>query len=318
MLPIKDRIMKFLSLLMLLILITSCNEITKNDIQGTWIQFSNEYTPRIQEFHFVGDEVEIISDFSLKDSGVYKLEDNTMQILLDRDSIIIKSKIKINEDTLFVFDSLKYVKNEIFSTKVDQYNLVGIPTNRLLSKENKYYFDDIHYYKSKGIPQIRYADKVISKEDIPLCVGVHHRQPDIMIVIGDGISVKDLKEIYYYLVLMRYSRIYLATKREGFDTHIFEDKIEIWWDDLQNHLADFKYPSPPPPEDNRSKVEYLKSGAKEMLIKTRQDFYKLDQLNTQEKYLISIDSNITMDDYLSLKSIIQNNYLSFNIVTEIL
>ena len=126
-----------------------------------------------------------------------------------------------------------------------------------------------------------------------------------MIFIGEGINLKDLQRIYFRLASIRQLRIWLGTKKEGFsDTHILNDKIEIWWDDLENHLANSKIRQPlppPPPIEFTSKEDYLKNGGKEVLILDRKDFQKIDELTETERYVISINLNLPIEDYFELK-----------------
>ena len=117
-------------------------------------------------------------------------------------------------------------------------------------------------------------------------------------------------------------RIWLGTKREGIsDTHIFKDKVEIWWDDLENHLANSKIPQPPPPPpsiDFTSKKEYLKNGGKEVEITNKNDLRKIELLAETERYVVSISSDLSIEDYFKLKEmILKKKKTNKEIITEI-
>ena len=313
-----------LILIISILLFASCKEITKDDIKGNWIVFPNGYDePIYWEINFKEDKVELIDDNLFKELGRYQVENGKIKIELDRDDLIIETKIKnLEVDTFLVFDSLTYHRNrEITNSNFEEYKLIGIPTNRFLSKE-KGLFHLIHFYKSNEEIQIRCGDKKATFEDLPLFLEGGHSKPKVLIFIGEGINLKDLQRIYFRLASIRQLRIWLGTKREGFsDTHILNDKIEIWWADLENHLANSKIRQPlppPPPIEFTSKEDYLKNGGKEVKILDRKDFQKIDKFTEKERYVVSINLNLPIEDYFELKKrLIEKRKLNKQIITEI-
>lgn len=313
-----------LILIISILFFASCKEITKDDIKGNWKVVPRGYDELIYwEINFKEDKAELIDDNLFKELGEYQVENGKIKIKLDRDDLIIETEIKrLDVDTLLVFDSLMYHRNRaIPNSKFEEYKLIGIPTNRLLSKE-KDLFHIIHFYKSNEEIQIRCGDTKTTFEDLPLFLEGGHFKPKVLIFIGEGINLKDLKRIYFRLASIHQLRIWLGTKREGIsDTHIINDKIEIWWDDLENHLANSKIrqPSlPPPPMEFTSKENYLKNGGKEIKISNKNDLLKIDELTEIERYVISINSNLSIEDYLEVKERLnEKRKLNRQIITEI-
>jgi hypothetical protein len=88
------------------------------------------------------------------------------------------------------------------------------------------------------------------------------------------------------------------------DTHVLNDNIEIWWEDLAHHLANLKSaqpPPPPPPIEFNSKASYLKNGGTEIKISEKKDFQKIEELKAVGRLVVSINANLPIEDYFELK-----------------
>lgn len=319
--------MKHRNLLLILsiLVFASCKEITKDDIKGNWIAFPSGYDePIFWDINFKEDKVELIGDNLFKDVGRYQIENGRIRIQLDRDDLVIETKIQnLEVDTLLIFDSLTYYRNrEIANSNYEEYELIGISTDKLLSSERKFYHL-IHFYKSGDNEiRIRLNDKTTNYDDVPLFLSGGHSKPKVLVFIGEGINLKELKNLYYRLISCGQFQIWLGTKREGLtDTHVFQDRIEIWWDDLENHLGSLKIPQPPPPPpliEFISKEDYLKNGGEEIEILDKNDLQKIEELSPTKKYVISIDSNLSIEVYFELKKkLIEKRKLNKQIITEI-
>ncbi len=302
----KQKILLLLSLLCF----STCQKIAEEDLNGNWIAFPSGYDePFIWEINFADERVEWIDGYQFKESGAYKVENDEVIISLNRDGLILKTRVeKLIADTFVIFDRLTYYRDrEITNSIFEEYELVDISTCNFLSNE-KNYFQIIHFYKSdNGVTQIRAGDKMTNYADVSLFLVEGHSLPEILIFLGKGINLEDLKNLYYRLASNGQFSLMLVTKKEGIsDYHIFKDKIEIWWDDLENYSANFKLPQPPlpppPPIEFTSKKSYLKDGGVEIKILNENDLYKIDNLNNQGKYVISIGKNISIKNYIQLKT----------------
>jgi hypothetical protein len=314
-----------LILIISILIFASCKEITKNDINGNWIAVPSGYDePTFWEINFKEDKVELIGDNLFKEVGSYQVENGEIRIQLNRDDLRMETKIQnLENDTLLIFDSLTYHRNrEITNSNFEEYELIGIPTNRFLSTERKL-FHLIHFYKSKDDEvRIRLGDKLTNYDDVPLFLAGGHSQPQVLIFVGEGINLKDLKNLYYRLISSGQSQVWLGTKKEGLtDTHIFKDKIEIWWEDLENHLAKLTKPQPPPPPppiDFTSKENYLIKIGEEVKILNRDDFQKIEELENNKRYVVSISTDLIIEDYLELKKMVaEKKKINSQIITEI-
>ena len=314
-----------LTLIVSILLFSSCKEVTKDDIKGNWIAFPNGYDePTFWEINFKEDRVELIDDNLFKETGEYQVENGEIKIQLNRDDLTIETKIRnLEGDTLLIFDSLTYYRNrEITNSNFEEYKLIGISTDRLLSNERTLFYQ-IHFYKSEDNEiKIRVGDKLTNYDEVPLFLSGGHSNPKVLVFIGEGISLKALKKMYYRLASVGQLSIWLGTKREGMsDTHIFKDTIEIWWADFEDNLANSNIPQPPlppPPIEFTSKEDYLKNGGLDIKILDKDDLQKIDELIPTAKYIISINSSLLIEDYIELKKkLIEKRKSNKQIITEI-
>lgn len=312
-----------LVLLLLALIFSACGEIKKGDIKGNWtVMLSGFDEPTFTEIDFLEDKVELIDDYLFKESGSYRVEDEKISISLNRDHLGIETKIEnLSADTLMIFDSLIYYRNEeISNSHIEEYELLGIRTNRLLSNEKQFYCT-IHFYKSESEEiKIRCGSKMANFDDIPLFLERSHSVQKVLIFLGKGIDLKDLKKLYFRLASIRQLDVWLATKREGIsDTHVFKDNVEIWWSDLEIHLMNSKLHQPlppPPPPELMSKAIYLKEGGEEVKISRRDDLDKIAKLYDDKRYVVSISRDLSVGDYLGLKKRLREKRNN-QIVTEI-
>lgn len=314
-----------LILLLSILVVTSCKEITKVDIQGNWIAMrTGNDEVVIRELHFKNETVEVIGKDVFKESGEYQIKNRKIKIKLDRDDIAIEIKIqKLGVDTFLIFDNLMYQRNRMYtSMNVQEYELIGISTNKYLSSERND-FHVIHFYKSKkGAIRIRYGDKNATFEDIFLFLERRHSKRGVLIYLGKGINLQDIKKLYYRLASIYQLKVWFATKKEGLSrTHIFADNIQIWRVDLENYIADSSILQPippPPPYELTSKAIYLKDRGKELEILNRKDFGKIQKMDANTRYVISISSHLTIEDYFELKRRIrEKRKINKQIITDI-
>lgn len=295
-----------LVLIISVLLITSCNEVSKQDIQGQWAYLPYENENILLGINFNEDRIELIGEDYFNTVGKYDLKNGKIHIKNDRDNKIMNTGIRMIGDTL-LFNNVKYVRNKDSYSDIKAYKLIGIPTNTLISDENSFY-ELLHLYKFNNQLQLRYQDRVMSFKELPFCLYSNHSNHKIILYLGEETTLGDLKKMYYHLAALGKSKIWLGTKKEGlFDTHIIEDEIEIWGDDLMHYLKELEYSFPPPPPPKyASNQEYLKNGGKKLFIHNKTDLEKIKELGN-EKHVISISSNLSIEDYIEIKRMIKEH-----------
>lgn len=301
--------MKNLILITIILLFAACQEITKDDLQGQWYSQAHIYhkeNPSIEEMIFSKEKVEWVDDY-FRQSGTYEIEDNEL-IITNKHNNEIRTKIKnFASDTLVILDSLTYRRSpSITNFEYDEYNLIGVATNDFLSQEDKDVdFEAIHYYKSKGDElKIRPNRSTITrdyKEMLLFFEGGHSMRRKVALVfIGEGITLKELKDLYVQFATVTLYRVCLATKEKGVsDYHIFKDIIEIWENEVEEYLPKIHAPRPPLPY---TKKDYLLEGRKEIKIDKIEDIKVLNKLTRNDNYVISINQNMSIENYLKIKS----------------
>lgn len=294
----------------------SCSQIKIEEIQGRWsYQPTNSLAPEFTEFTIKNDTVELIADDGFKEMGIVSIESDLLNFTLIRDSLHFIYEIdNLEIDTLNVEDSVKFLRNSYLgNANFEDYELINISTNNLLSTKTNYY-KTIHFYKSaKDELRIRCGDRMTELRDIPLFLMEHHQNKptEIVVLIGKGIVLRDLKQLHNVLSMSGHFKIYLGTKRYGnVDTEILRDDIEFWWDDVeefrisQNSMTP-PLPPPMPPLVYKNKLTFLASSGQEIAVKSQIDILQLKSINYLGKYVIEMNENLSIEQYIQVKQIVQ-------------
>ena len=293
----------------------SCNKITVEDLQGNWTFTPSNWTGKTinsipldySELIIRKQNAELIDQNLYKEVGELELKDNNISILLDRDSVRIELKIDvIDHDTLTLDNGQTLMRNfQPINAYHEAYELIGIPNPQLLSDiEN--YTHIIHLYKSLDNQlRIRYSTKFAELEDIPILLERHSSltQTKVVLFIGKGVKLLELKQLLLVLSQSGVTDIYLATKKSGInDTEVFRDRIELWWDDVVAFRKSLKKATPTSPlHPFLNKETYLDFGTKVISIESQNDFSNLSTITDENKYLIEISVNLSLDQYIKLK-----------------
>ena len=213
-----------LILIILILLLASRKEITKDDIKGNWIAFPSGYDePKFWEINFKEDKVELIGYNLFKETGEYQVENKSIKINLNRENLTLETKIQnLEVDTLVIFDSLTYYRNrEVANSNFEEYELIGMSTGEFLSTDRKLFYL-IHFYKSEdNETKIRLDDKITNYDDVPLFLSGGHSQPKVLVFLGEGISLVDLKNLYYMLISCGQFQVWLGTKKRRINRYSY-------------------------------------------------------------------------------------------------
>lgn len=290
------------------LIISSCNEVSIDDLQGKWSYLpTNDSQSEFLEFIIKENSIELIFDDLYKDLGKVNLNRNFMGINLNRENLKLILEIKnIIADTLVFTDNSKFLRNRhLINADFEPYDLINISTEQFLSDEVEPY-NFIHFYKSTNNElRLRCGDKIAEFSDLPLYLSSGHGSPfKTLVFVGQGIELVDLQQLYLPLAMSGYVQVTLGTKKVGLsDTAIFEDYIEFWWDDLEE-FRNTQNPMPPPlpsQNNNSSKQTFLKDDGEEIIIKSAQDIPKLKSIKNDKKYVIVLKNDLSIKYYLEAK-----------------
>lgn len=298
----------YLIFLVIQLFATSCSQIETNDLQGRWsYQPANSSVPEFTEFIIKNDTVELIADDLFKEMGIVSIEGNNLIFKLMRGDFYLTYEIdNLQNDTLNIKGNLKFLRNFYLGfSDFGRYELINISTGNLHSTKANYY-STIHFYKSeKDELQIRCGDKMVELREIPLFLEGHPQiEPrELVILLGKGIVLRDLKLLYYALNQSGYDPVYLGTKRYGLsDTEVFRDDVEVWWDDVEEFRKSHKPMHPPMPLPTyKNKSSFLASGGKEIKIDSVKDIALLDSLNDSGRYVVAMSQNLSVEQYIQVK-----------------
>ena len=293
--------MKYVSYIILFL--TACNVIEREDLQGCWIvNLDDDKEIFFGDICFDKDTIRLIDEYLFKRKGRYRLNGDTLEASFGGETLIKTQLQTLTDSIIRIFDGVKYQRSEsLLHSNIEEYNLIGINTDELLNE--KKIFQVIHLYRSGGKTRIRCGDIIVGYDEVIFFFFFLHSNPEVLLFIGEGISLKELKEIYYQLLLDNQRKVTLVLNSQGIRNYqVFVDKIEIWRSDLEEHLYKTKNPFPPPDDsENYSKEEYLKGGGLCLEVKTKDDLEKMKEIVEGRKYVISISDGIDFRDYINLK-----------------
>jgi len=297
-----------------ILLLSSCNEIENETIQGYWIAAPiSYYDTNLPEIEFNNNDIVIVDNNSFRRSEKYLVENNKLKIK----SVAFDLTIPNNASDTIYLNNIKYVKQES-KLKLDEYHLLGITTDQKLSKISNQIIPLHCYRNSQGVFKTRVGDKYVDIENLKSTITPSHSYPEIALFIGENIELSDLKEVYYELFSLNIRKAILVVNYHFPNEYeIFQDNIEIWWNDINDYYLDKNSP-PLPRVGFRTKSEVLKNDFKIINIKSKKDIKKIEKLKIDSTYFISINENLIVSNYIELKQLISNLRINgFSIGTEI-
>lgn len=289
----------------LLIVIVSCNKINKQDLLGEWstipITDSTEYHTLI----FENNKIKLIDSYEFIESGLYEIKGHKLFINLRNNNRILTPISDIINDSLIIFEKTYYKGLELGNVNYHEYDLLGLKSNKRINPES--YSEIFHVYKSNDLLIIRYGDRLIEPSDLRKVIFSGHGilPSEIELFVGKQINLEDLKEIYYNLKNCQIRKVnIIVNKYAPLDYRIITDYIEIFDDDLENYFIN----SPPTlrTEYYETRRSYLEENTEIIEIKAENDINKLQKITENKKYLVSINNELGLKNYLKLKELISN------------
>lgn len=296
---------KLTVILILSIVIVSCNKINEQDLLGEWstlpITDSTEYHTLI----FEKNKIKLIDSYEFIESGSYEIKGHKLIITLRNNNIIVTPISDIKKDSITIFEKTYYKGLELGNVNYYVYDLLGLKSKKRINPESSSGL--FHVYKSNDLLVIRYGDRLIEPSDLRRVIFSGHGilPSEIELFIGNQINLEDLKEIYYNLKNCQIRKVnIIVNKYAPLDYRIITDYIEIFDDDEENYFIN----SPPSmrTEYYETRRSYLEQNTEIIEIKVKNDIYKLQKLTENKKYLVSISNDLEINNYLRLKELISN------------
>ncbi|MCH2033162.1 MAG: hypothetical protein MK202_06510 [Tenacibaculum sp.] len=301
-----------------LVLIACSQKVSKNDLQGIWW---NTAETGDFEIIFKGDSIAINNGVGITLYGKFKLEKDS--ILLTINNKTHKEYLSYQHgDSLLLFNKSRYFKSPLSAVEVDQtFHFIDLKSKKTI------HFDTIKY-NTKFIELSKSDEKTTQlilnnkKADISFIPGFllsckipyHYKKP--VILLGKGVTLKELTQLYSTFHSVNFPLISVISKYEfkSRKFHYYDIRIELFKEQLLKNGS-------LPREFNIARTDYINEFKPEILvIKSKDDFAKLDTLKTNLNYLISIDLNLPIEDYLHLNQKINSlrKKQKINIRTELI
>ena len=116
------------------------------------------------------------------------------------------------------------------------------------------------------------------------------------ILLGKGITLKELTQLYSTFHSVNFPLISVISKYDfkSRSFHYYDIRIELFTEELLKN-------GPPPREFDISRKDYLAKYNPEIItIKSKQGFTKLNSIKPNSHYLVSINLDLPIEDFLNL------------------
>ncbi len=293
--------MKKLLLFSIVLILFNCSKkIDAKDLQGVWWSSgNNESKGFYPELVFDNDSIVIINNFGMPHFGKYLLKYDSIFMKIDNASLGLNINYKKQDSTLNINGENYWKRYNTLQKKQKKIHLIN------LKSKNEIHIDSLNgsilkaIKNNKGELKVILNDKTTNINEIPnfmiRCTDGKNYYLKPNIIIGSGINLTDLKKIYIELFNVNYTIIRLLTY-ENFQSQSFyyyNKKIAFFRDEISINI--------PPSEFDLYKKEFIqKFNPKLLSIKSKSDFKKLKEIIPNTRYLISIDINLPIKDYLHL------------------
>lgn len=299
---------KFVLISTSLIILLSCKQkFNPNEFKGTWFILDKDQSiSNLPNITFRNDSIFIEDRFTYPTKGKFKITRSKIFYYLEKDTL--KYEFNFNsKDSTITIDSNKYYFLDGFSydTNFIDYKLANIYKQNIISSDSlSKYNCGFHLYKdSKDSLKLKLNDKEVDDfELIPRFAFQRHKPNEVVVIyIGKKIKLKDILKCYAQLSTINIEKAFLLTgyNFEENSYNGFLDNFELWSSQINLLL---KEKIKPIYFNELSRKKYIQIyNPKTIIINSKKDFEKLSIFKTGTNYLIQINSEINLEDYISLK-----------------
>lgn len=290
----------------------SCQQNKVNKLDGYWFRYTDETidNPHFPfELYYKNDSLFMVDGSNFTHQAKYHVKNDTLFLTFSNEDKL-KVNFKIESDSVLSFGKGKFFKTtaEEF-TSVPTYNLIGYKTDQIL--KNDITASSIHLIKINDKAKVILNDVTTELKDIEqFLVCEDCNQPiSTNLYIGKDIEFHDLLSAYKWIAAVGIRQVNLVTANTGFDDfYIEKDYININ-DSLMEELFEKEGLKPIPPTPKTRNITRII-----LTIKDSDDLRKLNTIEDSSEYLVQVDPQISIMDYLELNQRIMDKQ---NIVKEI-
>ena len=289
-----------------IIIVSSCsNNINVKNLQGNWYwNYHEKDNNNLAEVIIKNDSIILIDYLNFIKKGVFTIEQDSMIIKLKNE--VLRKKIKLIDSSLILnFTSFrKYDEDDHIN--YSEIDLIDLESERRISaiKLSKYQ-GSFKLLKINDSIKIKFGDRYCSLEEYIYSVPVHFEKPGHVVLLGNNFSLQELQDVFLEMNYNNILAIRFVTKTDfkDFYYHVFLVKTDIWQAEVNQYIEKkrFEKKGIPNVPEYYSKQRYIKSNNPTLIeIESEKDFIKLDKTKVNTTYLISINSTLSVKEYLLL------------------
>jgi hypothetical protein len=302
--------MKNLLFLLFAIILVSCSQrISNKDLEGRWkfipiYGFDNGVNyPFFNQINFNGNNAILMDYFGFTFRGVYEIRKDSISISF-KDSLDYSFSFH-KYDSILEFDSNKYEKYQSLLKNQLNYNLIDLESNiKISAKELNNYINTFHLLDNSFEPNYYMDNEYLTLNEILKYDSIHFEKGGWNVFLSDEISnLKQLKSFFIDMAKHNALKVNFITKIDISKKmyHIYTCYTDVWNEEIPPIQKKDKINPPPSLIQYENKKAYIKYFDPKLLqLKSERDFEKLNNIEENSNYLISININIPIKKYLKL------------------
>ncbi|AUC14687.1 hypothetical protein BTO06_05820 [Tenacibaculum sp. SZ-18] len=313
---------KLLFIGFVLVLLSCSQKVSKKDLEGSWKSnpiYDSEHEenyPFFNQINFKGNNAILIDYFGFSLPG-------TFEIRKDSINIFFKDSLEYNFnfykcDSILEFDSNTYEKYQSSLKNELNYNLIDLESDiKMSAKELKSYINTFHLLDKSFKPTYYMYNEYLPLNEIFHHNSIHFEKGGWNVFLSDKISnLKLLKSFYIDMAKHNALKVNFITKvdisKKTYD--IYTCYADVWNEEIPPIQKEEKINPPPSLIQYENKKAYIKYFKPKLLqLKSERDFEKLDNIEINSNYLISINIDIPIKKYFKLIHKINNIRTNKNI-----
>ncbi len=292
-----------------LVLIACSQKVSKKDLKGCWrsnpiYNSENEVNyPFFNQINFKGNNAILIDYFGYSFRGSYEISKDSISIYL-KDSLNYSFNFH-KYDSKLEFDGNTYEKYQSSLKNQLNYSLIDIESDTKLSaKELNSYINTFHLLDKSFKPTYYMYNEYLPLNEIFHYNSIHFEKGGWNVFLSSEISnLKQLKSFFIDMAKHNALKVNFITKVDISNKlyHIYTCYTDVWNEEIPPIKKEDKI-NPPPSliqyENKRAYIKYFKP--KLLQLKSERDFEKLDNIEINSNYLISINIDIPIKKYFKL------------------
>jgi hypothetical protein len=294
--PLKMR--PYIYVIVFGLILFSCSQKRIESLDGHWLfdfngKIESLYFPL--ELCFEGDSLTLIDGYSFNHKVRYQIIEDSIEMIFSNENIR-KLKFGFCTDSIITIGLGKYRKvYNNFQCYAKPYKLIGYKTDEILNDST--YSWVIHLVKVNGRLKMILNNCTTDLKNIPEYLITSHRTPlRLILYLGKGLEFNDLIEAYMWINFINSHEVTLVTGNDCFDKfYMVKDFIHIDNSLIEEFLKKENLPPfiPLPVDNSETKRQIIR-------IKNQIDFEKLLSKNDSTKYLILVNNQLGLLDYLEM------------------